>query len=72
MHYGEQTTRCIIRALMQPFDFLLLMAFSHLDEENRHSAMELIFEECEKRKASMIFADLKKLDLLANVTCLLL
>ena len=61
--YGEQQRIAIIRALMQPFDFLLLdEPYSHLDEENRKKAMELIYEECEKRNAAMIFADLKPLD----------
>lgn len=61
--YGEQQRLAIIRALMQPFDFLLLdEPFSNLDENNRVKAFELIAEECEQRKASMIFADLKELD----------
>jgi putative ABC transport system ATP-binding protein len=63
--YGEQQRIAIIRALMQPFDFLLLdEPYSHLDEANRKKAMELIYEECEKRNAAMIFADLKPLDFL--------
>ncbi len=65
--YGEQQRIAIIRALMQPFDFLLLdEPYSHLDEENREKAMELIYEECEKRNAAMIFADLKPLDFFKN------
>lgn len=65
--YGEQQRIAIIRSLMQPFDFLLLdEPFSHLDEENRTKAMELLLEECDKRKAAMIFADLKELDMLKN------
>lgn len=65
--YGEQQRIAIIRALMQPFDFLLLdEPYSHLDDENRKKAMELIYEECEKRNAAMIFADLKPLDFLKD------
>ena len=65
--YGEQQRIAIIRALMQPFDFLLLdEPYSHLDEENRKKAMELIYEECDKRNAAMIFADLKPLDFFKN------
>lgn len=61
--YGEQQRIAIIRSLMQPFEFLLLdEPYSHLDEENRKKAMELIYEECEKRNAAMVFADLKPLD----------
>jgi ABC-type lipoprotein export system ATPase subunit len=61
--YGEQQRIAIIRALMQPFDFLLLdEPYSHLDEANRKKAMELIYEECGKRGAAMVFADLKPLD----------
>ncbi|MDQ2863141.1 MAG: ATP-binding cassette domain-containing protein [Bacteroidota bacterium] len=63
--YGEQQRIAIIRSLMQPFDFLLLdEPYSHLDEENRKKAMELIYEECEKRNAAMVFADLKPIDFL--------
>ena len=61
--YGEQQRIAIIRALMQPFDFLLLdEPFSNLDEINRAKAMELIDEECKARGAGMIFADLKLFD----------
>jgi len=55
------------KLVMQPFDFLLLdEPYSHLDEVNRKKAMELIYEECEKRDAAMVFADLKPLDFLKD------
>jgi putative ABC transport system ATP-binding protein len=61
--YGEQQRIAIIRALQQPFDFLLLdEPFSHLDETNRKKVMELVEEECAARKASIILADLKRID----------
>ena len=61
--YGEQQRIAIIRALMQPFEFLLLdEPYSHLDEENKNKAMELIDEECDQRNAAMVFADLKPLN----------
>lgn len=65
--YGEQQRIAIIRALTQPFKFLLLdEPFSHLDEVNRSKAADLIYEQCERRNAAMIFADLKKLDFFSN------
>ena len=61
--YGEQQRVAIIRALQQPFEFLLMdEPFSNLDEANRKKAMELIEEEASKRNAAIILADLKKLD----------
>jgi ABC-type lipoprotein export system ATPase subunit len=71
--YGEQQRIAIIRSLVQPFDFLLLdEPYSHLDEDNRIKAMKLIYEECEKRNAAMVFADLKPLDFLKGEKVLLL
>ena len=61
--YGEQQRIAIIRALMQPFDFLLLdEPFSHLDNQNSQLAMGLMLEEGAKRNASIIFADLERID----------
>lgn len=61
--YGEQQRIAIIRALMQPFDFLFLdEPFSHLDTENAQLAMELMLEESERRNAAIIFADLERID----------
>jgi putative ABC transport system ATP-binding protein len=61
--YGEQQRVAIIRALMQPFDFLLLdEPFSHLDEKNSQKAMELMLEESRLRNAAIIFADLERID----------
>ena len=61
--YGEQQRIAIIRSLLQPFDFILLdEPFSHLDEANRIKAMELIAEEADNRKATIILADLKHLE----------
>ena len=71
--YGEQQRIAIIRSLMQPFSFLLLdEPYSHLDESNREKAMNLIFEECEKRSAAMVLADLKMIDFLKGEKVLML
>ena len=71
--YGEKQRIAVIRSLMQPFEFLLLdEPYSHLDEVNRKKAMDLIYEECEKRSAAMIFADLKALDFLKGEKVLML
>lgn len=61
--YGEQQRIAIIRALLQPFNFLLLdEPFSHLDEANRKKAMELMEEEAALRKATIVLADLKAIE----------
>ncbi|MER3498068.1 MAG: ABC transporter [Chitinophagaceae bacterium] len=61
--YGEQQRVAIIRALMQPYDFLLLdEPFSHLDEKNSQLAMQLMDEESKARGAAIIFADLERID----------
>lgn len=57
--YGEQQRIAIIRALMQPFSWLLMdEPFSHLDENNTCKAAALIAEECEKRQAGFVLTDL--------------
>lgn len=57
--YGEQQRIAIIRALIQPFDILLMdEPFSHLDLHNTAIASTLIAEECEKRKAGFVLTDL--------------
>ena len=59
--YGEQQRIAIIRALQQPFEFIVLdEPFSHLDEANSRKAMKLIDEEVQKRNAGIILADLSE------------
>ena len=61
--YGEQQRIAIIRALMQPYKILLLdEPFSHLDNNNASLAMELMLEESKKRNATIVFADLERVD----------
>jgi ABC-type lipoprotein export system ATPase subunit len=61
--YGEQQRVAIIRALMQPFDFLILdEPFSHLDNINRQISMQLMMEEAQLRGATIILADLQRVD----------
>jgi ABC-type lipoprotein export system ATPase subunit len=57
--YGEQQRISIIRALIQPFEFLLMdEPFSHLDKANTTIAASLIAAECKKRNAAFILTDL--------------
>jgi ABC-type lipoprotein export system ATPase subunit len=57
--YGEQQRVAIIRALIQPFSWLVLdEPFSHLDKINTQKAAELIDSECRKRNAGMLITDL--------------
>ncbi|MDP3393398.1 ATP-binding cassette domain-containing protein [Sediminibacterium sp.] len=59
--YGEQQRVSILRALMQPFDFIILdEPFSHLDNANKKIAAALIEAECKKRSAGLIITDLDK------------
>jgi len=59
LSYGEQQRVAIIRALLQPFDWLLMdEPFSHLDHSNIDKARNLIAEIVEQHKAGMILADL--------------
>ena len=64
LSFGQQQRVAIIRALCQPFDFLLAdECFSHMDLENTLTAYQLIREECEARGAGMILTSLNKTDL---------
>lgn len=59
LSYGERQRIAIIRALTQPFEWLLLdEPFSHLDDANVNIAVQLIQEECTKRNAGWILASL--------------
>ncbi|RAI98720.1 putative ABC transport system ATP-binding protein [Chitinophaga skermanii] len=59
LSYGERQRIAIIRALVQPFSWLMMdEPFSHLDENNTRRAAKLIAEECTARKAGFILTDL--------------
>jgi len=56
---GERQRISILRALCQPFNFIILdEAFSHLDEANTQKAAALINEVCAKNNASVIACNL--------------
>ncbi len=58
--YGEQQRIAIIRALIKPFDWLIMdEPFSHLDHENITKAASLIAQECKKRNAGFLLTDLE-------------
>ncbi|MCD6062322.1 MAG: ATP-binding cassette protein [Flavipsychrobacter sp.] len=63
LSYGEQQRVAIIRALLQPFNWLLMdEPFSHLDRMNIERAIELIKEVVSKNNAGLILADLEDND----------
>jgi len=58
--FGEQQRAAILRALVQPFQWLILdEPFSHLDHSNREKAIELIKMVVEQRGAGIILVDLE-------------
>ncbi len=59
MSYGQQQRIAIIRALQQPFDFLLLdEPFSHLDDDNIKAASKLIDAIVKEQQAGFILVSL--------------
>lgn len=61
LSFGQQQRVAIMRALVQPFDFLLAdECFSHMDEENTLKAYRLIRQECELRNAGLILTSLNE------------
>jgi ABC-type lipoprotein export system ATPase subunit len=62
LSYGQQQRVAIVRALCQPFEWLLLdEPFSHLDEQNANIALELIQEVCASQNAGLIVTSLGSL-----------
>ena len=65
LSFGQQQRVAILRALCQPFDYLLAdECFSHIDRENSLKAYQVIREECESQKAGLILTSLNGTDLL--------
>lgn len=56
---GQRQRIAIIRALCQPFDFLLLdEPFSHLDEENTKIVSQIILQEVDNQQSTLIMTAL--------------
>ncbi|TNF46488.1 MAG: ATP-binding cassette domain-containing protein [Bacteroidetes bacterium] len=56
---GQQQRVAIIRALAQPFEWILLdEPFSHLDEENTQKCLTLIHQRCDEQNAGFILTTL--------------
>ena len=73
LSYGEQQRLSIIRALLQPFHWLLMdEPFSHLDEANKVVAASLIDEVVNRNEASFLMADLDDNDYLPYTQKLIL
>ncbi len=57
--FGQRQRLAIIRAMSQPFEWLLLdEPFSHLDTENTDMAYRLIRQTCEQQSAGLIVTSL--------------
>lgn len=59
LSYGQKQRVAIIRALCQPFGFILLdEPFSHLDSENASKAWDLIVSEAKLQQAGIVMTSL--------------
>jgi ABC-type lipoprotein export system ATPase subunit len=59
LSYGQRQRVALLRALCQPFDFLMLdEPFSNLDQENIRLASALIAEVCEQQRAGFLLVSL--------------
>lgn len=66
LSYGQQQRIAIVRALLQPFEVILLdEPFAHLDAENSLRCYQLIAEEAKKNSAMIVLTTLNptKIDL---------
>lgn len=71
MSIGQQQRVAIIRALCQPFDFILLdEPVSHLDEENNRIAAGMILREAQRQGAAIISTSVGNPLLLPDATTL--
>jgi len=61
MSFGQQQRVALIRALVQPFDFLLAdEPISHLDDANAHVMGEILMEEVRAQGAGLIITSIGK------------
>jgi ABC-type lipoprotein export system ATPase subunit len=61
MSFGQQQRVAVIRAICQPFDFILLdEPISHLDDKNGEIIAELVSKEAEKNNAGIIVTSIGK------------
>ena len=61
MSFGQQQRVAMIRALVQPFDFLLLdEPISHLDEMNSHVMCDIMLQEVHSQGAGVIVTSIGK------------
>ena len=73
LSYGERQRFALVRALSQPFSFLLLdEPFSHLDRDNAKTAYSIIEEQVQKYEAGLIMTSLGNEDFLTPTQTLLL
>ncbi len=67
LSFGQKQRIAIIRALAQPFSFLLLdEVFSHLDKDNQNIMWQLMVSEAKKQKAGIIITSLENENFNAN------
>lgn len=61
MSFGQQQRVAFIRALCQPFDFILLdEPISHLDEKNSNILSSVLLDECRKQGAGIVVTSIGK------------
>lgn len=59
LSYGQQQRIAIVRALLQPFEFILLdEPFAHLDQNNSQICYQMISEEAKKQNATIVLTTL--------------